>query len=388
MDTRNFYSYSARFVLCGLVLGLAGCDFAQNVTTFFGERKPAEPAGKVVGTNEKIQADTEEVNYEVKKQEEKDGSDDPVLVRINGQPSMRRSELRTFGEQAVKSNPYLSNFGITSFESAPAQIREKIFDALVQQKLIGKWADKYAIADRKEFQDDLRSMIANVRQALMAQAFEKEVLEEVSVEESDIRNEFNKDKERFIKEPGTVCVQSICFKDQASADRFKAMIEDNGKDKFADYAREESNGEFKDYGIFSQDPRLAYAHEMPQELKQVAMSADKETLELVQQGDDMFWVVRAHDKKDPSYYDFEEIKPQLEQVVKTEKFRKLREERIDGLRSEFTVDIDQEALKQENEAEGAGDQLAMLQQLLQNAQVQQADGDDSDQSGRSITTSA
>ena len=51
---------------------------------------------------------------------------DAALIKINGKPVVYKNEFLEFAEQAMKANPYLANFGITSYDNAPAPIKEQL----------------------------------------------------------------------------------------------------------------------------------------------------------------------------------------------------------------------------------------------------------------------
>ena len=67
-------------------------------------------------------------------------------------------------------------------------------------------------------------------------------------------------------------------------------------------------------------------------------------IQTVKDGDNR-WIIQVHDKTDSEYFAFDEIKSQLEVVVRSNKFRNKLEARTRQLRDEFTVDVNEDFFK-------------------------------------------
>lgn len=282
---------------------------------------------------------------------------DPVLVKIDGKPVLRKEEFLEFAEQAMKANPYLASFGITSFESAPEPIRQQLLDAVVQQKLIACWGQAQGIENTAQYKESYAKIIDQLKQALVAQSFDKEIFDTVSVSEDEILAKFDADRDQMIKEPGSVKAVGVSFKSEEKAKVFYDLVAKKEEDTFANLAKE-SDTSIVDFGTISLDPRKQGADSAPMAVKRsLAALNDKEYYAQARDGE-IFWVVQVVDRTKPTYFSFGEVQEQLGAMVKQEKFRAVRDARINEIRGKHTVDVDNSIL-------GSGqDPFAALQQML------------------------
>jgi len=58
-----------------------------------------------------------------------------------------------------------------------------------------------------------------------------------------------------------------------------------------------------------------------------------------------FWVIHASDKKEAEVFDFDEVKPQLEVMLRNNKFREELDKHIKELKGEFTIDVNEDFFK-------------------------------------------
>ena len=94
-----------------------------------------------------------------------DNLNDPVLLKIDGKPMLRKGEFMEFVEQAIKANPYLSQFGINSYDNAPEPIRQQLLDAVVQQKLIAVWGQAHGLDKTSQYQESYEKLVEQLRHA-------------------------------------------------------------------------------------------------------------------------------------------------------------------------------------------------------------------------------
>lgn len=299
-------------------------------------------------------------------------SNAPVVIKINGKPAATKEEFLEFTEQALKANPYLANFGITSYESAPAPIREQLFEAMVQQKLITQWGRDEGVANETEYQTTLKKTIEQLKQALMAQTFEKQILADVVVNANEVAQEYETNKERFIKEHGSATVVAAQLDDADAAKVLYEMVAEEQSRSLND-AAEELGAEVKEFGKVSRDPRLAMGSDIPFPVRRAVFElADDQYFGQAQDGD-THWVIQVVDRNKATYMTLEEVQPQVEDLVRNNKFRVARDERLKELRGKYTVDVDKSSLGGSGE-----DPLAALQAALAQHEGDGEEADDVD----------
>jgi hypothetical protein len=286
-----------------------------------------------------------------------DTANDPVLLKIDGKPMLRKGEFLEFVEQAIKANPYLSQFGISSYENAPEPIRQQLLDAVVQQKLIAVWGQAHGLDKTAQYKESYEKLAEQLRQALIAQAFEKEIFETIQVSDAEVREEFDRSRDRMIKDPGSVKAVAVSFASEEKANIFYDLVAKKEEATFNNLAKELSVDPV-DLGLISLDPRTGPSATVPAAVKRALIDLAEDEYYVQAKDGDIFWVVQVTDRIKPTYFEFNEVAQEVAAQVRHEKFKVVREARVNELKTGHTVDIDKSSL-------GAGqDPFAMLQQLL------------------------
>lgn len=286
-----------------------------------------------------------------------DDVNNPVLLTIDGTPVLRKAEFLDFCEQAMKANPYLASFGIVSYETAPEQIKKQLFDAVVGQKLITCWGVEKNVESSAEYQDMYAKMAEQLRQALISQSFEKEIFEAITVSDEEVLEEFNRSRDQMIKDPGSVKVVGVSFTDEEKAAVFFDLVARKEEATLARLAKE-SDADIVELGTISLDLRAPAAAPVTANMKR-ALSTLKDGEYYAQARDgDTHWVLQVVDRVKPTYLAFDEVKDQVANQVRHEKFKVVREARVNELHNSHKVEIDDSSLA------GGQDPFALLQQML------------------------
>ncbi len=281
---------------------------------------------------------------------------DPVLVKIDGKPVLHKEEFLEFADQAMKANPYLASFGITSYESAPEPIRQQLLDAMVQQKLIAIWGQAQGIEQTVEYKEMYAKLVDQLKQALVAQSFDKKIFDTVSVSDEEVLAKYEEMRSQMVKDPGSVKAVGVSFKSEEKANVFFDLVVNKEEDSLLNLAKE-SDATVVDFGSVSLDSRQP-AEGIPSAVRKALVGLGEKQYYAQAKDGDIYWVVQVIDRVKPTYMSFNEVQEQLAGMVKQEKFRAIREARINEIRGGHTVDIDNSVL-------GSGqDPFAALQQML------------------------
>ena len=288
---------------------------------------------------------TEEKVEEVKKEEAAPKTEEargPVLLSIDGRPVLRESDFNRHLTQMLQMNPYFRGAGP---ESLPAPLKRKFFDELSKQELILAWADKNHVEKDPEFKKSYADMKKLVKRSLLVQRFESKLFEDINVTDKEIKDHFDKEKSKFVKEPGGVLVAGIKFSDGEKATKFYNTVK--GKQaQFEELAKKEDEENFKDFGRVSKEQQGMMGSDIPAAVKEKALSLSKlPAIEKITVGKNV-WVIRAWDKQDTKFFELDEVKPQLEAMLKNNKFRDVLDARVKKLEGEFTIDRNYDYFKE------------------------------------------
>ncbi|MCF7799666.1 hypothetical protein K9L05_04080 [Candidatus Babeliales bacterium] len=299
----------------GLLTALifSGCDFSKKDSTKDAAKKK-EPA----------------VSGEV------------VLLSINEKPVMKKSDFDKHLVQMTQMHPMLRG---ASPESLPKPLQKQLFNQLVKQEIAIAYATKNNFEKDPEFIKAFDEMKDLVKRSLLAQRFEAKILDGIKISDTEVEEFFNKDKEKYIKEPGGVSVEAISFKNPVQATDFIEKAKSD-IDNFAKLAKSEKNGEFKDFGRVNKHERGPVVSGIPEKIKEKALSTSKfpsiDKIEI----NKVIWVIKVSDKKDDVFFSLDEIKPQLTEHLKTAKAREVFENKLKEIEKEFTVDINEDFFKE------------------------------------------
>ncbi|HBS48323.1 TPA: hypothetical protein DEO28_00620 [Candidatus Dependentiae bacterium] len=275
----------------------------------------------------------------------KDKEEGAALITINGEAVLKQGEFNKYLEQFLQL-PQLR--GAMTIETMPEVMKKNILQSLVDQKVVLYWAKKNSVEGNAEFKKNLNDLIKLVTDQSMIKFFEKDTFDNIKISEDDSKAEFEKNKKRFVKAEGGVAVVGISFEKPMDATAFMSRIK--GKEaNFEVIAKETKSGVFRNFGRVEKDSNIPG---MPN-MNSVLAAATFPTIKMVKDGR-LTWVICGIDKKEAEYRTFEEAKKEIEDQLKMQKFGVEFKNRIDGLKKEYKIELNEAALapkKEEPKAE-------------------------------------
>ena len=269
--------------------------------------------------------------------------EDKVLCSLNGKPVIKESEFTGNLTQMLQSNPYFRGAGV---DALPLVIKKKFFDEMVKQRLIIADAEAQNITKDAEFIKAYKDMKKLVKDSLLVQFREKKLFESIKVDDADVQKNFDENKERYIKVAGGIAVSGVKFDKAVAADAFLAKAKAQAG-SFDALAKAELGGKFNDFGRVNKganNPGMA-ADTVPAPVKEAVFAISKlPGVTKVKMGND-FWVIGASDKKEPVYFELKEIKPQIENMIKSNKFKESLEKLLVDLKVKYPMTIDETYFK-------------------------------------------
>jgi len=325
---KNFSKVSLQFGLALFVVALlAGCKFL-----WWGEEKKVAPPAK-----DKVES---RIGAGV------------TLLNIDGKPVLTESDFMNFLNQMLQSHPYFKGAGP---EILPFSVKRKFFDELIKQELIVAWATQNNIEDNSEFKKAYREVKKLAKRSLLIQQFEKDIFDNINVSNSEIDQEFKKNKDKFIKVAGGVLVSGISFDDSNKANAFYDKVKNKTKaSEFIELAKKEDEDNFKDFGRVGKVAKQAgpmMTSDVPLPIRNKVSALTKlPSIEKINTGKTT-WVLHVSDKKEDTYFDLDEIRPQIEMMLRNNKFREELDKEVSKLHKTFTVDVNEDFFKKAEQRE-------------------------------------
>ena len=260
-----------------------------------------------------------------------------VLCSINGKPVIKEADFINNLNQMIQANQYFR--GATA-ESLPKELQRKFFEQLVTQALIEAHANDNGIEKHPAFIKAYQEADKQLKSALKVQVVEKEIYDGISVSDDEINKHFNENKERFVKVPGGTLAAGIRFETEAAADAFLVKARTDVAN-FETLAKADKDGKFRDFGRVSKESRGMQFEIVPAPIKDAVLAAPKAPhVEKVKAGKE-FWVVKSWDKKNTELFELAEVKPHIEGMLKSNKFKDVLDARLKDIRSKLNVSVNE-----------------------------------------------
>lgn len=274
-------------------------------------------------------------------EEEKSGIS---LCSINGKPVINEDDFNKSIAQVLQANPFWRGAG--GADALPLAIKRKFLDEMIKQELIVAYQKEQNLENDAAFQNELKDMLNLVKRSLLVQFFEKKIFDDLQVTDKDIQKHYNENKDRYVKVAGGVLVATVAFDTEAAADEFKAKSPTNLQD-FEKAAKEAVGGKFNDYGRVSKESRNEMGIDIaPKALKAAVLDLKSyPVVDKVKVGK-QFHIFCATDPKETEFFALEEIRPQIEGILKNNLFRDSLDEKLKSLSKSFKVDINEDFFKE------------------------------------------
>ncbi|MBM3886485.1 hypothetical protein FJ364_01020 [Candidatus Dependentiae bacterium] len=271
-----------------------------------------------------------------------------VLCKLDGKPVINETEFNNNIAQMLQANPYFKGAGA---QSLPLAIKRKFFDELIKQELIIADAAKQNIESDSEFKKAFDEMQKLIKRSLIVQFFEKKIYDGIVIEDAEITKHFEENKDRYVKNPGGVLVGAVRFDSDRDADAFESKT--SSAATYADFEKraKDKKGQFRSFGrVAKQDSNRGYQLDnVPQQIKDAALNA--KSLPHVQKVkiDKDIWVFHASDKQETELFELNEIKPQIINMLKNNKFREKLDQSIADLKKKISIDINEDYFKEKKQ---------------------------------------
>ncbi len=223
-----------------------------------------------------------------------------------------------------------------SFDTVDKKSQKSIVDRLIERELFYEAAKKAGVDKEEAFQKALNI----AKHELMINQWMKDKFDSVVVSDSEAKEFYDKNKERFTK-PAQVHARHILVKTEKEAqgiiDQLKGLSGEKLKNKFIELAKSKSTGPT---GKNGGDLGTFVAGQMVKPFSDAAFALKKGEITLkpvkTQFG---YHVIYIEDKKDASAVPYKEAKAQILNTLKQKQFTDMIKSSSDKLRKEAKVEL-------------------------------------------------
>jgi len=267
----------------------------------------------------------------------------------DGTPMLTEKEFNEVLEMAMKEQPELQGLA----EAFMPMLKRQLFNTLIQHKIIEKWVKNKGLDKSADYKNKIEQLIKAITQKVNVEFFARQF--EYTLTDKDLRNYFNENKDRVaLITKGGVKAVGVKFDKEADAEAFLKKAQANVADfvKLIE-ADEKLKKNMEDFFYVNDDSR-----QLAKKLRDAILAMNKfPMVGIVKVDDKTFWVVNATEKKDTQYRTFDEMKEQLENMVKQTKQGEALMGKLQELQKEYGVKIKEDAFMPPKKAMPAPGQM-------------------------------
>lgn len=253
-----------------------------------------------------------------------------VLFSIDGNPVLTVDEYNEQLELAIESAPQLQ----VVLQMQPDAEYQYLFKTMKMAKLMKHWAQNTGIDQQSDFKKEQQRLHELVDLQLFMKAYDE--AHPVHVSDSELKEFYNTQKDTLpglLISQGGVKVEAVKCDSQKDADAFLKAVQ-------ANHLNMQKTAESKDQEVSEFVINETSFHS--KQLKDFVADVKKYPTAQVVHADDVWWVVKAVEKTEAQYQDFEQIKEGLVRVVEQRKKEEQIEKAIDELSAQFNAQENKE----------------------------------------------
>ncbi len=237
-----------------------------------------------------------------------------ALLTLNGKIAITPDDFDKYVDKIVATNPQMSHF----LQAMP-DIKERILDGLVAERVMNAWAEAEKIRDSDDFKKTYALALEDVEKQLVARAFQQYLVSKITIADAEIADHFEKNKDlnpRFIEDRGGLKAHGIAFNGKKQATEWAARV---GKPDNFKTAALKDKLQVEDLGVvndtnFKVDKNLK---------KTIAASKKLPALVTARAEDGKEWVVFVEKKEAPRYRALAEVSDEIRTVIMNERMQEV-----------------------------------------------------------------
>jgi len=326
------FSQKKVFVLlpmAALLLALPGClDWFGG-----GDKKPAPMAKKSPARDMAMPgADQAAPAKGMAKAEAPVGEDgSKVLITLAGKPLVTEQSLQEEIERLAGSSPELKE----AMAFMGPQIKHMIADQLILRAVIGRYIDERGIDKQDDYRKSLECVMAHARDSVNQQFFVKDI--KASASEREVRNYYDKERERFLVSQGGRKTKGVQFDSDALAKAFLRKVKSAGNDIVKAAQGEDGLAEkVRDFGLVHED-KIGIDPTLRAKILEVR-SGSIPGAEVIEVDENTYWVVSISGQEEKKYRTYDEVKEQLKRILDEQAVAEASAKKLDSLKEKYGIE--------------------------------------------------
>lgn len=258
-----------------------------------------------------------------------DGS--KVLISVSGEPIVTETSLDAEIVRMTSLSPEFKQ----ALEIMGDRIRFITADQLLLRHLISRYVQDKGYDKSAEYQNLLETAVAQAKDAVNQQYFMGDA--SVSVSDRQVREFYDKEKERLLLSQGGNKTKGVLFDDddiaRAFYEKVKAQKGDIAKAAQSDDVLKDK---VRDFG-FVHSQTIGIDATLREKIAGLKPSALPMT-DLLRIDDNTFWVVHVSEHEDKKYRPYEDVKGQIKQMLEEQSRGAAVEQKIEQLKKKYGVE--------------------------------------------------
>lgn len=309
------------------LLVLPGCGVLDWIKSTFGgqETQRTMPSG----TQEGVPVEVGFGQLEILD----DGS--AAVVSIEGKTVVSEKSLNKAFQQLMQEDPRIAQ--MLPLMGGEDALKDRVAQALAEQKLMKRWAVDENLAQNAEFAADRERMLEQIDYLLADKYFKMNYKASVPASEVKKFYEDNKDKmAELMISRGGIRAEGIKFDNEADAQAFAAKVKAAGMDLAKAAEAADKTDAIQDFRVVNgQSVGIA-----PSLREKIMALKTFPSVNVIKVDDKNVWVVKAESKEDTVYRPFEEIKDQLKAYLESQKQEEVVSDAKNKLKEKYSLKIE------------------------------------------------
>ncbi len=221
------------------------------------------------------------------------------------------------------------------FKDLPADAKQKIIDQAIERKLLISEALKSGVEKDKDYQEALK----RAKGDLALEVWMGKIFNSIKVDAKEVKDYYDKNSEQFMK-PAMVKARHVLLKTEDEAKDIIKQLDGLSGQKLVDKVTELANSKSSDPSAKQNGGELGWfaANQMVKPFSDAAFALKKgEFTKSPVQTQFGYHVILSEDSKGPEKATFDQMKGQIENAMKMDKFRMKVAEKGQALRQSAKV---------------------------------------------------
>jgi hypothetical protein len=299
--------------------------------------------------------------------------DASVVVTAGGEAIVTEEDFKQSLDAIAQANPGMLEVLPMMPKEQQQQMYNQILESLVAQHLEKQYVKEQKLDQTQDYKKNRKQLLEQVEQLLADNAFKNDILENVSVSEKDAQAYYDKNKASedqfqqppFLKAQGGTKAHVVRVASKKAANDLAEQARQSGNLK---QAAKDAGKKVDDLGVVTQE-----SSEPSYEVVSKINEMKKLPNVVVVESDDVYYVAKGLSKAKPEYAKFADVKDEVLQAVKNERFQKQYMEKLESLKKKYDVSVNQafvNSLMNQPEQEAAQEKADKQQNGAQQAKKQ------------------